>query len=234
MTTDRFPLISCICVTDNRIKQLQRAIACFEIQDYENTELVISYPEKDTETKNFIKQINKSNQLRILTIERLESESLGEARNQAILKANGLFVCTWDDDDWYHQSRLSFQYNSISTYKNNNHLQGSLLSRIILYDSSLGKAYLSFLYTWEQTLLCSKEIMLRNKYSAKNKDEDYSVVKLLNKRRLLNHISDCPFLYIYIYHGGNSWGYSHFRHLVRKSEELDDNTTEIIKTTLNI
>lgn len=53
------PLISCICITSNRSTLLQRALACFERQDYPMKELVISYPENDFLTKRVVEQIEE-------------------------------------------------------------------------------------------------------------------------------------------------------------------------------
>lgn len=213
--TPNYPLISCICVTNNRPELLQKAINCFESQIYPNKELVISYPKMDTSTRNVIKN-HQDSDLRILTIEREDEESLGNARNQAIIKCRGEYVCIWDDDDWYHSSRLSFQFNSMQ--ERGQGYQASILTRILLYDTTTKQVHLSFPYPWEGTILCRKVILLQNQYKNSNIAEDSHVVRFLSSRNLLFKIDHVPFLYVYVYHGNNTWNYKHFEAFLSKSE----------------
>lgn len=224
--TQTYPLISCICVTDNRPVLLKRAISCFEAQNYPNKELVISYPKKDLRTKTLIENIPQSGELNILKLEREDEESVGNARNLAIAKCRGDYICVWDDDDWYHSSRLSFQFNSMQTVGKG--YNASILTRVLLFDNTKRKAYMSFPYSWENSLLCRKEIILQNQYAHRNKGEDTHIIKFLDAKKFLYHIDDAPFLYIYIYHGQNTWDYKHYEYLINKSELLDQKNTETI------
>lgn len=210
-----YPLISCVCITNNRPKLLQNAINCFESQNYLNKELVISYPKEDMATKAIIQNLRNSD-LKILSIEREQTDSLGNARNQAIVKCRGEYVCIWDDDDWYHSSRLSFQFNSMQ--EKGYGYQASVLTRILLYDTTSKQVYLSFPYLWEGTILCRKVILLQNQYKNSNIAEDSHVVRFLSSRNLLFKIDHVPYLYIYVYHGNNTWNYKHFEAFLSKSE----------------
>jgi glycosyltransferase involved in cell wall biosynthesis len=224
MTTN-YPLISCICITNNRPELLKKAIDCFESQNYPNKELVISYPKKDVSTKRILEN-NSHSDLRILSIEREDEESLGNARNQAIIKCKGEYVCIWDDDDWYHSSRLSFQFNSIQ--EKGQGYQASVLTRILLYDTTTKKAYLSFPHYWDGTILCRKVILLQNQYKNSNIAEDSHVVHFLASKNLLFKIDNVPFLYVYVYHGNNTWNYEHFEIFLSKSELITGEDSEHI------
>jgi glycosyltransferase involved in cell wall biosynthesis len=221
------PLISCICITNNRPALLLRAVACFESQNYPNKELVISYPDNDIETKELIQQLLKNDELKIFQIIRPAEESLGNARNNAIAKCHGDFICIWDDDDWYHPSRLSFQFNSMQTLGHG--YQASILTQVLLYDHITQKAYLSFPYTWDGSILCRKEIILQNQYANRDKGEDTHIIKFLDGRKLLHYIPNMPYLYVYIYHGANTWDYAHFDYFLGKSEVLDIEVTDKIR-----
>lgn len=222
------PLISCICITNNRPLLLERAIANFYGQVYPNKELIISYPVGDDQTKLILDHVLKQElEMTIIAIERDVEEKLGSARNTAIRKCNGDYVCIWDDDDWYHPERLSIQYNSMKNIGSG--CQASVLTNILLYDSTTQKAYLSFPYTWDGTLLCRKEILYQNQYSFLNKAEDSHIIKFLDSKKLLHYINDYPFLYIYIYHGQNTWDYTHYEYFLKKSTLLDQETTKIIQ-----
>jgi len=221
------PLISCICITNNRPLLLQNAIACFESQNYINKELVISYPRDDVQTRALIKQYETVN---ILPIERDPAETLGRARNHALYKCHGDYICIWDDDDWHHSSRLSFQFNSLHTVGPG--FQASILQRIFLYDFTTHRAYLSFPYHWDGTLLCRKEMLLQNQYGDLNKAEDSHVVPFLHKRKMLAMIEESPFLYIYTYHGSNTWPYDHFEMFINKSQPLNEEYTAKVRNLL--
>jgi len=226
-----YPLISCICVTDNRPEFLKRAISCFEAQNYLNKELVVSYPRNDKITKSLLDELASDVELNILRVERDQDESVGNARNLAINKCRGDYICVWDDDDWYHPSRLSFQFNSMNTTGRG--YSASVLTSVILFDNTTLKSYQSSHYTWENTLLCRKEIILQNQYAHRNKGEDTHIIQFLEKKKFLFHIDEAPFLYIYIYHGGNTWNYEHYQHLIGKGALLDEDVTQTILGVLN-
>jgi len=221
-----YPLISCICVTDNRTDLLKRAINCFASQNYPNKELVISYPIKDSQTRELLDELLQRSDLSVLRVTRANEESVGNARNQAISKCNGDYVCVWDDDDWYHPSRLSFQFNSMATTGVG--FNASVLTRLLLFDNTTKKAYMSFSYCWENTLLCRKEFILQNQYAHQNRGEDTHIIKFLDGKKFLHHIQEAPFLYVYIYHGQNTWNYKHYEYLMNKSELLADDVTASI------
>jgi glycosyltransferase involved in cell wall biosynthesis len=227
-----YPSISCICITNNRPLLLQRAISCFAAQNYINKELVISYPKNDDQTPMVINHVLQQIKLNILRVERNDDETVGNARNKAIAECSGDYICIWDDDDWYHGSRLSYQYNSMQT--TGQAYQASILTKLLLYDSISGKAYLSFPYTWDGSLMCRKEIIFQNQYAHRDKGEDTHIIKFLDARKILHHIDTVPFLYVYIYHGGNTWNYAHFEYFINKSEVLDEETTNTIKGLINL
>jgi len=228
--SSNYPLVSCICITSNRPKMLESAINCFISQDYPNKELVISAPLGDLATKELLKKYSTDPVNDVLFIERDPEESLGNARNEAIYQCNGVYVCIWDDDDWHDQKRLSAQYESLQS--STQRLQASVLMRIILYDCSTHLAYLSFSYHWDGTLFCRKEMVLQNQYANRDKAEDTHLIPFLEGKRLLSHIDESPFLYIYIYHGHNTWPYSHFEHFLEKSHLLTEEYTAKVRAIL--
>ncbi|RQO70366.1 hypothetical protein DBR43_20315 [Pedobacter sp. KBW06] len=226
-----YPLISCICITNRRPVLLEKAISYFISQNYPNKEMVISYPKGDKLSRELIKNY-QNQEIQLISMEREEEESLGYARNQAIAKSKGDYVCTWDDDDWYHSSRLSFQFNSMQTKGSG--YQASVLTRIILLDVINQQAYLSFPYTWDGTILCKKEVLMQNQYGYTNKAEDTHVIKFLSSKKMLFHIEDAPFLYVYIYHGKNTWDYKHFEYFTSKSEVLSEEIRKKLMELLTI
>ena len=225
------PLVTCICITNNRPKLIEKSITYFLQQDYSNKELLISYPSTDQVTTSIIDQFLVYNDISILEVERPSEMNLGDARNDAVARANGEYICTWDDDDWYHPNRVSSQLlwlqQAGKSYK------ASALNQLLLYDQTSKKAYLSFLYLWENTLLCEKAYFKKNQYSSQEKGEDSTIVDYLESDHELFHIWNSPFLYIYIYHSGNTWGYEHFKSFIERSQPLSDEQNLMIYQLLN-
>jgi glycosyltransferase involved in cell wall biosynthesis len=225
--TLEYPLISCICVTHSRISFLATAINCFQAQDYPYKEMIISYPVNDTATKNFLNNQTNLQLTNIVIILRADNESVGNARNIAINNCHGDYICVWDDDDWYHPSRLSSQYDAMI---NIGKCHACVLTSLILFDKLTRKAYISSQYTWENTLLCRKEVIMQNQYAHRNKGEDTHIIQFLEKKKYLHHVEDAPFLYIYIYHGTNTWERAHYEHLISKGAALSKElNNQIIK-----
>jgi glycosyltransferase involved in cell wall biosynthesis len=225
------PLISCICITDNRPGLLLKSILSFDQQNYPNTEMVISHPENDFETKSLIAQLKRISDIRILEIERDESESIGMARNNAVSQCNGDYVCMWDDDDIYFFSRVADQYNLLQG--NGKYFQASIVSQIVLFDAIKGKGFLSFPYHWGGSLLCKKQHFLAYPCTDTNQFECAPLINYLDVNHLLLQSDFSPQLYIYVYHGANETDHLSFEYLSRKSAPLEQDFSDWISGYLN-
>lgn len=190
------PMISCICITGNRPIVLQRAIACFEKQDYPNTELVISYPEDDLLTKTVIDQVEVSSTIKMIRIEHPGDEHPILTRNVAISTATGKYICIWHHEHWHHLNRISDQYRVLrrSPFK------ASLLMHVLLFDFKHKQTYQSSYSNWQETLLCEKQLMLEASYMDIERTDDRPILHFLSSRNVLYHISQTPHLYIYVYY----------------------------------
>lgn len=199
-------------------------------QTYLNKELIILYEEDDVLTRELIasKWIMQT-QIISLEIEPESNKHLGQLRNLAIERAKGEYICQWDDDDWYHPERLSYQYNLLRSTT----LPASVLGRIIIYDSNSGKAYLSCYRHWEGTILCKKETALKYPYSNLRRGEDTPVINALLQNKILHTDNTFQPFYIYRYHGGNTWDYQHFQGFFPFSVQLPDAITLMVKKLLN-
>lgn len=224
------PLISSICVTSNRPLLLQRAIACFERQGYPNKELVLSYPVSDGATRNIVNQIEAISDIRIVRIERPDQENLGTARNHAVEAASGEYVCIWDDDDWYNHDRIERQYDAIK----NTIFKACAIMNILLYDYEKKEGFHSVYRPWEGTLLCEREMLLKGLYLDKEKGEDTALIFFLSINNVLFHIMNAAHLYIYIFHGNNTWGESHFNSYFQQSMPLDEKINKRLEELTNL
>jgi len=226
------PLISCICITDNRPLMLVKAIIRFDVQNYPNRELVISYPENDQGTRNLIAKIIELSGMSILPIERPIGQSVGKAKNDAIANCNGEYICVWDDDDWSDDDRLSTQYNTI--HAQYSYPEASVLSRIILYDATKNKAYHSFNYHWGCSLLCNREILLKHPYTDRDIENDIRLIQYLQNKNLVSYIENRPPTLIHVYHGTNVIDYHQFLYLTKRSESMENSTSDWIHGLLNL
>jgi glycosyltransferase involved in cell wall biosynthesis len=198
---------------------LKRAIACFHAQSYPAKELIIVYEDDDPETGSFIEneQIAAMNNIRVQKVPAVPKISLGELRNIGIQTARGEFICQWDDDDWYHMERLYSQYRLAKETH-----AGSILTRWIVYNSIEKKAYVSKRRLWEGSILCSKHILQLKPYEPKHQGEDTPTIDYLDSQNYLHLIEDRPELYIYVYHGGNTWNAGHWHRIFASGTPLPE------------
>lgn len=217
-------MISCICVTRNRPLQLERVINCFRSQTYIKKELVIVCENDDKGTIDYLNNVNDKNILKIvINIE--PKKTLGELRNIGIKKCNGTFFCQWDDDDWYHYQRLEKQMKILE--KNNK--KACVLSQWIIYDIQEQNCYISSRRAWEGSLLCNKKYFIEKiKYDNLEKGEDTPAINKLLKHNELTIIDNVPYLYIYQYHGNNTWNRKHFESLIKHSTKCNKKYSKII------
>ncbi|WP_162903451.1 glycosyltransferase family 2 protein [Taibaiella koreensis] len=218
------PLISCICITRNRPDLLQQAVSCFEAQTYPHKELVLLWEAGDGATAQYIASLQlRSGLLNTIKVTR-EDGSLGQLRNHAIRVANGVYICQWDDDDWYHPQRLRYQYYLLLKHRR----PATLLGRIIIFDAIEPAAYLSCYRLWEGNLLCHKETVLRYPYPSLSRGEDTPVVTALYREQLLYIDTAITPLYIYRFHGRNTWEYAHFKSFLPHSLRLPKSAAEAV------
>jgi glycosyltransferase involved in cell wall biosynthesis len=210
---------------------LQRAITCFEGQSYPNRELIVVYEEDDAATKAFVAAKGHGNGSRIsfVCVEAVPKRTLGELRNTGIEMAAGEFICQWDDDDWYHAGRLTCQYDQLQQ----NDRSGSVLTQWVVYDAMRKNAYVSNRRIWEGSILCRKSTIRLAPYENKAIGEDTATVERLVEAGHLHLINGRPGLYIYIYHGHNTWHFDHWNYIFQCSDQLPDKDAAHLAGILN-
>lgn len=219
------PLISCLCVTRNEPAMLNRAITCFINQTYNAKQLIIVYEASNLLTEQFLSGFSLNENIVPVKVDTLPVKlSLGELRNISIEKAEGEYVCQWDDDDWYHPDRLSVQMKHLLSAEK----QGCILSRWLIFDFLNKTAYLSHSRLWEGSVLCKKELLKKYTYAKVSKGEDTGVIRSLYAMEQLVIMNSYPELYIYTYHGKNTWERSHFDQICQCSTKLPDSVSSSI------
>lgn len=228
---DQFPVISCICVTRGKAAMLKRAVDCFRGQTYPQKELVIVYEDDDTETLGLVRSpdVTCDSNIRLVQIKAVPKTALGELRNIGIRTARGEFICQWDDDDWYHMNRLMNQYAGLAKYGR----EGAIMTQWLVFDSHAGRAYISNTRTWEGSILCRKPLLLAKSYENKGIGEDTATIDYLVSIDCLHYMYDVPGLYIYVYHGSNTWNREHWNYIFKCSTALSYRDSIIISDILN-
>jgi glycosyltransferase involved in cell wall biosynthesis len=102
--------VSCLMVTHDRLGLAKRAIACFASQSYANRELVVltdGTPAARRCLEHFVEEMEVPN-VELVVVEE-SGRSLGVLRNLAVAAASGDVLCQWDDDDCSHPDRIAVQ-----------------------------------------------------------------------------------------------------------------------------
>lgn len=217
-------LVSCLCVTRNRVPLLRRAVACFRKQLYEPRELIIASQANDLATRGYVESL-RDPAIFYLPIE--PGTTLGASRNSTIAHCKGHYIAQWDDDDYYSPARLSMQINAIRI----SGLPACVLSRVLMHDGQTGLAYLSGWRIWEGSLVAEKSAMPA--YPPLPKAEDSRLLDQILAERKLTFI-ERPDLYIYTYHGSNTWERSHWDDLLLGALPLADENLRDIQTALTL
>ncbi|XZF16132.1 glycosyltransferase family 2 protein [Chitinophagaceae bacterium MMS25-I14] len=218
------PLISCICITRGKPELLSRAIECFDAQSYPRKELVLLCESDDEITLKWLTGQQKDRQYRLVLEQGMPKRSLGQLRNRAIKEAAGTYICQWDDDDWYHADRLKLQQEALESTG----YDACVLGRWLLYDSEQQEAYLSHNRLWEGSLLCKRTLALQYAYPDVAKGEDTPFIELLYRRLQLYVLGNMPQLYIYNWHGKNTWHRQHWNDLFRYGRKFSGEEQKLV------
>src|SRR5687767_2520582 len=210
------PLVSCLCISQNRPEHLTKAISCFIAQTYLEKELIIVSRYYDPEYDKIISQY-ADRSVKYYGLQTATELTMGELRNFAIEKSEGEFFCIWDDDDWYHNKRIEIQLQGIFEGRKN----GSILPYCLLFDCVNKVAYLSSpTLMVPASVMCKKDRIGKNAlYQPLNKEEDIRFLSYLVEHRMLFPVV-APVLYIYVYHAQNLSNANHFNEIFASSLKL--------------
>ncbi|HVX99740.1 MAG TPA: glycosyltransferase [Pseudorhodoplanes sp.] len=195
-------LVSCLMVTRNRFELARLSIGCFRRQSWPRKELVVLDESADGRLRDWIASLGDPD-IRVFQIA-TGSGSLGELRNRALELARGDFVCQWDDDDLQHPARLEVAFAAMAAMR----VTTSLLAREMMWMAPEQRLCIKTVRPrpHENSLLTRREIAPR--YPALARGEDTPAVKqLLGVQRAVLLL--LPQLYIYVFHGRNTWDTAH-------------------------
>lgn len=203
-----YPLITAIMVTGKspeRMPFAMAAITSFLEQDYPRRELIVV---NDGDRSVFEENPDLTllpPEKRIYEFRTSQRRTLGNLRNLGLGSALGSFIIQWDDDDWSHPERMTFQYNTCSV-----NWQATTLFRQIRYDFSTGYAYVheqiprpNYAVGIPGTIM---HPLCRHRYPERSRGEDTVFAKNWPNLHILTNPAK---YYLRFYHGANTWHQSH-------------------------
>lgn len=201
---------------------MKRAIDCFVGQTYENKELIIVFPDDDSETRAML-AANSFENVKCVEVPGSPRMSVGMLRNISVRESSGEYFCQWDDDDWCHNSRLEEQMKAILL----SHKPACVLAYWLMYDMVNHRSFFSF-GPWPGTVLCKKSLFQSiGRYPDLDRREDTYFYQQLITHNCLFPLS-MPFLYVYSYSGTNTSSPDHFSELFSGSQELSGHITSLL------
>lgn len=205
LATDSPPRVSCLMVTANRPRLMRRAIRCYERQTYPNRELVVVDDGK-TDLAPVLAPLPDDEVVHV-TLDPEADYVLGALRNVALDKASGTYLTQWDDDDWYHRTRLERQAAVLDDGADACALYGTLMHLDV--PEYFHHPYVGLLDDGVPgSIMHRRDSQARYPERARAEDTAYLDHWLERDYRLLPR--SASHLFIRCFHGDNTWEQKHF------------------------
>jgi glycosyltransferase involved in cell wall biosynthesis len=161
----RFPIVTCIMPTANRLEFMFSAIQLFLDQDYPCKELVIV----DNGSENHSNLVPMLYSIRYFHYH--QPATIGLLRNIACEKAAGRIILHWDDDDWYAADWISFQVSTLL----NTEADICGLNHVQYYSENLKKFYFTKNIDSKKNWLCGATLAYCKSFWTENPFKDIQV-----------------------------------------------------------
>ena len=218
-------MISCLMVTHDRLALARRAIRCFADQTYPRRELVIV---TDGDLRYRRALACYVDHLALQTVRFVYPDSdqlpLGQLRNIALDAAHGDVICQWDDDDCYHPERLAVQ---LAHMLNSKARACCLTDHLHLLEKDRALVWVDWTVGGKSgegqllpgTVMAFKDRRIRYPESGPyvNRGEDSVFLNELYRNVLVAPLSGMGHVYLYSYHGRNTFSKEHHYNLRRFS-----------------
>jgi len=215
------PLISCLMVTRPavaRLPLLRTTLKDFARQTYSPSELVVVIDAAaEAEAHDILNVIADSGQNNIRTVVAGRPMTLGALRNLSWAHANGSVICTWDDDDRHHPTRLAEQYAAMASSGH----PVCYLQEFMHYFVDERRIYRVNFRPAPQpvavnSLMCRADLTPRYPETGPNarQNEDATLFSAIRESCSFHALADQPCLFVYVNHGANTCNDAHHRHLV--------------------
>ena len=181
------PLVSVIMNCHNGEQYLRSSINSILKQDYKNWELIF-WDNKSNDRSHKILKYYKDKRIRYFRSNVLTS--LYKARNLAISKAKGHYLCFLDVDDWWVKSKISSQIKVLKKNKDINFIYSNfyyyyenkkkkkIFSKNLLPEGKITQDLLNYYKIGILTVMIKKKLFKKNKFNYNFKiigDFDYFI-----------------------------------------------------------
>ena len=223
------PLISCLMVTRDRLALAMRAMRCFADQTYPARELVVVSEGDDWYRAALVRYADAHQIANVRVLPARPGLTLGALRNLTLDEAVGPVVCQWDDDDCSHPDRLAAQSAAMEA-------EGAAACFLTDHLQYLEDEGLLFWIDWtmngqitDEWQLFPGTVMMRRderfRYPEEGpysrRGEDSVLVEHLNRSVPIARIAGMGHLYLYHYHGGNTFPREHHRRITSCAGPID-------------
>lgn len=208
------PLVSCLMVTRDRAAIARRALRCFARQTWQNTELVI-VDDGDRDYGPVIDELGDEVRVRYHRIDSQPDRYLGGLRNLSLDLAEGEYCIQWDDDEWYHPTRIERQMKALEEQG----LEACVLKWTLMHLDRADMA--DHLYRADVGNGTPGTILHRRtsaRYPNLPRAEDSVFLQDLSRQMRVG-IVDGPHSHLFIrcFHGNNTWDADHFLKRLRRT-----------------
>jgi glycosyltransferase involved in cell wall biosynthesis len=211
-------------VTRGGAKHVARALGCFLAQTYLNKELVVVYESLEDEARRLL-EAAADRRVALVGVPQEPKTPLGELRNISVRSCRGDYICGWDDDDWYSPRRIEAQLRHLLASR----ADACTLARWLVLDETQQRAYVSA-RGGQGSLVCRRELdALRSGFPPWPVDEDRVLLARIRAKHRLARL-DRPELYVYTFHGGNTWPVEHFRWIFEGGQALSEADTKRLQS----
>lgn len=113
MKQKKYPLVTVVIPTYQRLKKLARALNSVYNQTYENIEIIIINDDPNSEIERFIDIKNN-----VKFFNHKQNQGPSAARNSGIQRAKGKYIAFLDDDDFFLNTKIEKLVNSMESLNN--------------------------------------------------------------------------------------------------------------------
>ena len=222
-TTNALPMISCLMITRDRLALAKRSLRCFAEQTYPNRELVIVTDGEPEYREALLRHARELGIERCRLVLAEIGTPLGRLRNMSIDAAAGELICQWDDDDANHPDRLAIQARAlmqqrarVSFFTDHLHYIADQ-RRLYWIDWTLGGRIADQRQFFPGSLMMVRDTRFRYPESGPyaRRGEDSVLLDQLLRNLPVARISGLGHLYLYHYHGANTFDRDHHERMSR-------------------
>ena len=213
--------VSCLMVTRDRLVLAKRAIRCFAAQTWPNRELVVLCDGEPRVRGGLQRYADALGLADVRFIQEPGPDmTLGALRNVAMAQASGDVVCQWDDDDCYHPDRIRAQLAHMLADGGRACFMTDQLhyreddSTVRWVDWTLGGTSIRDRLI-PGTLMMFRDDRFRYPEAGPEarRGEDSVLLNALCEAVAVSAAKDLGHLYLYTYHGRNTFSREHHHHM---------------------